>query len=131
MVLGFEGNSVWINAKNRTLKCAARRIRHATPDEMLPRHEIFDETYAADSAKPVVSDTSEHRPEAAGPPSPMDTDGAPEAGDDHRAKPQSAQDSYVDFTIGSRIIEFSWKSTTLFEKNRVRHKCFATSRKRR
>ncbi len=105
MVLGFEGNSVWINAKNRTLKCAARHIRHATPDEMLPWYEIFDEAYAADSVKPAITNVSEDHPDGpAGPPPPTaaDTEGKPmDVADDDHGKPEDVPEShYMDFTTG-------------------------------
>lgn len=46
LVIGFEGNSVWVPHKHQTMKCAARHIRHCTPDELLPWYTIFDEAYS-------------------------------------------------------------------------------------
>ncbi len=46
LVIGFEGNSVWVPHEHQTMKRAARHIRHCTPDELLPWYTIFDEAYS-------------------------------------------------------------------------------------
>ncbi|CAE8719458.1 unnamed protein product [Polarella glacialis] len=47
VVIGHEQNNIWVAHRGSTLKCAARHLRHALPEELLPWRAVVEEQMAA------------------------------------------------------------------------------------
>ena len=56
LVLGFEGNNLWLSHRNCVVKCSVRHVRLAEPEEELPWKEVLDQAFrdVGETEEPVV-----------------------------------------------------------------------------
>lgn len=67
LVLGFEGNNLWLSHRNCVVKCSVRHVRLAEPEEELPWKEVLDQAFrdvgeTEEPAAPAENGEEEHEP---------------------------------------------------------------------
>ena len=50
IVIGYEGNNLWLTHRNCTVKCSTRHVRLAEPEERLPWDQVFRQAFAEQPA---------------------------------------------------------------------------------
>ena len=62
VIIGFEANNVWVSHRGTTLKCAARHVRAALPEEQIPWGDIMAEAARNQPETPYVGPFPAWRP---------------------------------------------------------------------